>query len=194
MYGGNCCNTFQLILPHGPGRISFFLSFFLFCFFHFFRPLHTGPTFLMCTCFREKQSVLGLNQQDEKLSLKWSHSALVVPWALLLSCTSSATPAGITTWEEVKVTSYWVKAPSFLISEITPPRHIKANPVELIYCVFVRPQILSGPFRRSGLLKEPLLVFTYGEEVWLSESHTHTLAPFFPTLLSSHPFWVQLYR
>lgn len=72
----------------------------------------------MCAYFREKQSVLGLNQQDEKLSSKWSNSACVVPWALLLSSTSSATPAGITTREEVKVTSYWVKAPSFLLSQI----------------------------------------------------------------------------
>lgn len=32
----------------------------------------------MCAYFREKQSVLGLNQQDEKLSSKWSNSACVV--------------------------------------------------------------------------------------------------------------------
>lgn len=146
MYGGNCCNTFQLILPHGPSRISF-LSFF---FFDFFRPLHTGLTLLMCAYFREKQSLLWLNQQDEKLSSKWCNSACVVLWALLLSSTSSATPAGITTREEVKVTSYWVKAPSFLLSQITPPRHIKDNPIELIFCIFVRPKSYPGHLGDQG--------------------------------------------
>lgn len=146
MYGGNCCNTFQLILPHGPSRISFLSFFFLIS-----SDLFTLASRSWCVPISGKSKVC--SDWTNKMK-NWARSDLTPPvsssWALLLSSTSSATPAGITTREKVKVTSYWVKAPSFLLSQITPPRHIKDNPIELIFCIFVRPKSYPGHLGDQG--------------------------------------------